>query len=908
MKSCSWILGALIASLGFFVSADDLKSAASPAKPSLTVSTISPTPTLLREKITANGNLAAWQEAIIGAEANGLKITEVRINVGDRVQRGDVLAVLQADTLRAELAQAEAALAQAQAPFAAQVAQAEASRAAAEAQKALSEAQGGAKTQAQQGEERDRVSRLNQLVQQINRVEQLYRAGPGQTEGFASIQDYFPTDANSRLDVAGAQLSQQGLAAFRVPGTGTVSDRDATMFDRGNLPTAATRDVANEEIIRGLKARVEEELSALGQPAPQWGSAPAQRDDQTGLNAMDVIRTNGGQGGGGGAVPRADATGPNFRMADNPALARAHDDLVQTLISQGGGRLDPQAYAQGRAALIREFGVDVAIPAADMQAGAQWANEINQYLDGGGRTIPTELGVRELMSARETMANNLVNNPVGAALVGAANTGSFGAVEAIAPGQYMALGDAQPVSQTIGEVGGAIAGTGAIGGIGRAIAGRAAPQLLQGGARGQFARNVGTDAAYGAGFGGVTEGDPLTGALIGTAGSVAGQGVARGLGAAVGGVQRTAAAEALRNRGVPVSVARQIGLGRVEDLAQSIPVVGGVSRARQLDSFTGFNEAAMREAGQPIGFNPTQVGAAGVEDFGNAVSTAYDDATRGAVAPVDTQTFRDLRPVTQAIRGLPDDYRSAAETIMDLRITPTLASGNITGEQFQQAIRGIKQARSNAGRNPSLAGFEQEFRDALTGVEDMLTGTMTRGAGPDVAANLNAANAANRGFKTIENASLDRAKVGTQAGEVNVFTPAQLIQSARQSENRGFGQNPLMELGRQGQDVLPSTVPNSGTTDRMLAVQALGGVGALGGAAGLVNDPSAQGAAQGSGAAIGTTASLAALAALLGTRGGQRALEGVLISRPQIAQQAGQGIRRRSGLFGSTGAGLALGY
>ena len=113
MKSYSWVLGASIASLGFSVSADDLKNTAPPAKPSLTVSTLSPAPTLLREKISANGNLAAWQEAIIGAEANGLKITEVRVNVGDRVQRGDVLAVLQSDALRAELAQAEAALAEA---------------------------------------------------------------------------------------------------------------------------------------------------------------------------------------------------------------------------------------------------------------------------------------------------------------------------------------------------------------------------------------------------------------------------------------------------------------------------------------------------------------------------------------------------------------------------------------------------------------------------------------------------------------------------------------------------------------------------------------------------------------------------------------------------------------------------
>jgi RND family efflux transporter MFP subunit len=98
------------------------------AKPSLSVVVVTPQMGSMPQKITANGNLAAWQEAIVGAEANGLKITEVRVNVGDRVQRGDVLAVLQADTLRAEFAQAEAALAEATASSQEAKAQAERAR------------------------------------------------------------------------------------------------------------------------------------------------------------------------------------------------------------------------------------------------------------------------------------------------------------------------------------------------------------------------------------------------------------------------------------------------------------------------------------------------------------------------------------------------------------------------------------------------------------------------------------------------------------------------------------------------------------------------------------------------------------------------------------------------------------
>lgn len=97
-------------------------------KPALTVSVVLPQMEKLNQFVQANGNLAAWQEAIVGAEANGLKITEVRVNVGDRVQRGDVLAVLQSDTLRAELAQAEGALAEATASSQEAKAQAERAR------------------------------------------------------------------------------------------------------------------------------------------------------------------------------------------------------------------------------------------------------------------------------------------------------------------------------------------------------------------------------------------------------------------------------------------------------------------------------------------------------------------------------------------------------------------------------------------------------------------------------------------------------------------------------------------------------------------------------------------------------------------------------------------------------------
>ncbi len=90
---------------------------ASSAKPALTVTTVKPLNSSAAIKISANGNVYAWQEAIIGAEANGVRIAELHVNVGDKVKKGQLLASLSADLIRAELAQALASQAEAKAAF-----------------------------------------------------------------------------------------------------------------------------------------------------------------------------------------------------------------------------------------------------------------------------------------------------------------------------------------------------------------------------------------------------------------------------------------------------------------------------------------------------------------------------------------------------------------------------------------------------------------------------------------------------------------------------------------------------------------------------------------------------------------------------------------------------------------------
>jgi RND family efflux transporter MFP subunit len=108
--------------------ADDKAAASAPPKPALTVTVAQPTSTPLQLTVRANGNITAWQEASIGTEANGLRLAEVRVNVGDVVKRGQVLATFAPDTLHAEVAQIRAAVAEAEATHAEAAANAQRAR------------------------------------------------------------------------------------------------------------------------------------------------------------------------------------------------------------------------------------------------------------------------------------------------------------------------------------------------------------------------------------------------------------------------------------------------------------------------------------------------------------------------------------------------------------------------------------------------------------------------------------------------------------------------------------------------------------------------------------------------------------------------------------------------------------
>lgn len=134
MRKSKYVLlvAVLIAVAGAFVALRATKkpqpAVSESAKPALTVSTVAPEMAQWAERVTATGPVLAWQEAIIGAEIGGVRLVELHANVGDRVKKGELLALLADEMLVADVHQQQSALDEAGARY---------NEAAANAQRAL---------------------------------------------------------------------------------------------------------------------------------------------------------------------------------------------------------------------------------------------------------------------------------------------------------------------------------------------------------------------------------------------------------------------------------------------------------------------------------------------------------------------------------------------------------------------------------------------------------------------------------------------------------------------------------------------------------------------------------------------------------------------------------------------------
>jgi HlyD family secretion protein len=209
-------------------------------KPALTVEAVSPQAMHWPRLVSANGNIAAWQEAVIGAEISNYRLTEVLVNVGDKVAKGQLLARIADDNVAADLAQSTAGVAEAEANLAE-------ARFNAERARRLRAAGFYSPQQAQQSESAEHAALARVQAARARRQADALRMAQTQVRA---------PDAGviSARSATVGSLTQQGQELFRLIRRGRLEWRaevTAAELDKLRVGTPATLALASGATVKG---------------------------------------------------------------------------------------------------------------------------------------------------------------------------------------------------------------------------------------------------------------------------------------------------------------------------------------------------------------------------------------------------------------------------------------------------------------------------------------------------------------------------------------------------------------------------------------------------------------------------------------------------------------------------------
>ena len=305
----------------------------------------------------------------------------------------------------------------------------------------------------------------------------------------------------------------------------------------------------------------------------------------------------------------------------------------------------------------------------------------------------------------------------------------------------------------------------------------------------------------------------------------------------------TAAAKDLIKRGVPVTpgqAVRDSGLiGQAiasleEKAANTIPFLGDAIRSAFERAKTGFNRITVNEALAPIKVVAPK-GKEGTELIGfgqDAIGKAYDDVL-DKMSLTDDLPFYDavLKVANAARKDINDDIMDAADEYIFNKLKDR--GGKLEGGALKDAHSKLRKAvqRLKRGTDDKQLRLGESLQDILS-VFDAELGKQNTAA---LAKQLNAVDQAYGTFEIARMASMRSAKSGGK------FTPGQLLGQIRQTGDPtkrksqfSRGEARLQKTAQQGQDVIGSTIPDSGTAGREEAAKFLTGGGIT---YGLVNEP-----------------------------------------------------------------------
>lgn len=756
-----------------------------------------------------------------------------------------------------------------------------------------------------------------EMGRKLEALKTLNTQGPNATHGIGGLADYNPfSPINERFDSAANRMLGDVKTANGFTGGMMNTGREMQMTAGAMLPHVSDFDQTINDKIDSLdslrRSAITKSIQTLGGIPDQNGNiVPATQQQIAALlgpanggstpppsgpsNPSGPVPPAGGPSGGGGL------TNQGQMMAD-PALAgvNAH---VRTMVASGIPAQEIRRYMNG------------------VQAGlGDRANNVESWVDYHRQnpSAPIQVDVENVWKQADPLHQALgavAASPVGTALMNAGDMASMGTLDNMTSNPAMTRAIMEGVSQQnpnaalVGQIGG-----GALMAAGSEAA--AAKLGLEG-----LAAARGADAAYGAGYGAGSsdDGNRALGAGVGgltaLAGGEAGRRLAKGLSVLTRGIRPSAEVSELASRNIPMTVGSVLGGGfkTAEDKLTSLPIIGSQIKSRQLESIKAFNRAAFDEGLSPINASTNGVtGGKGIDLAREARSKGYSDALGPVRLQSDPVYDAERAALDQSAASLPSPMRENAQYTLPTYVDQGFdANGVMNGNGFQQAVRGL---RRDANAVQSLP-YGYDFGNVTRQAEDSLRGLVGRQM-PDVLPRLDAANAANRNVEVLR-AAVDKARNGSRSGEVEMFMPSQLADAAAANAKKfggthGTTNQPFYNLSRAGQTVLPSKVPDSGTTGRYLMAQgglALGG-GLFGGGRsyGENQDNPLDGVAGGSASGAGKALALGLLASAPFTKTGQKAATTLLLkNRPAVLSLLGDAIANRAANAGQIGAGASLG-
>lgn len=265
------------------------------------------------------------------------------------------------------------------------------------------------------------------------------------------------------------------------------------------------------------------------------------------------------------------------------------------------------------------------------------------------------------------------------------------------------------------------------------------------------------------------------------------------------------------------------GIGkRIEDAATSIPFVGDAIKGAQRRSVETFNRAAVNRALAPLGQalpDNIPTGSEAVRFAGDVLSRGYDDVLQRLGGQADP-TFTTRLGTIQARANLPAAEQAQLAEIVNREVVERIGQGQFTGRMLNQVRDRLDKVGAGLRAN-TQSPYARDLGEAVEAVREQVM-ALARRQNPTFA---DALRSLDKGWSNLVRVE----KAAANAATDGIFTPGQFTTAVRQTDRsarkravaRGTAQG--QDLANAARNVLPSSVPDSGTAGRLVTAGLGGG-------------------------------------------------------------------------------------